>query len=64
MERLEDEGASAEVVPTPRLRSDVLYLEKFTSGAEPAKQMCWAEGSVVALYLIGNASGNGLGNGV
>ena len=52
------------VKAAPRLASDIAYLEKFTSRKTPAVQSCRATGSMVALYLLGNASGNGMGSGL
>ena len=50
------------VSAVPRLSDDVTALLKFLSSDEPATQDCRSQKALVALYLLGDASGDGLGN--
>ena len=46
----------------PRLSDDVKALLEFLSSDEPATQDCRSQKVLVALYLLGDASGDSLGN--
>ena len=48
--------------PAPRLTVDVETLEKLTSPKEPAETKCRVEAALAALYLMGDASGQGFGS--
>ena len=50
------------VHPVPRLKDDVKALQSFISLDTPAMQDCRTKEAIVALYLIGDAGGEGLGN--
>ena len=50
------------VRPVPRLKDDIAALQSFLSSDTPATQHCRTKEALVLLYLIGNASGEGLGN--
>ena len=64
LEMAEAKGTPDMVKAKPRLFLDVRYLEQFTRQKTPAVQSCQATGSMVALYLLGDASGNGMGSGL
>lgn len=59
----DDEGAPELVTPVPRFRDDVIALKKLTQGNEPALQKCRVKTTMVAFYLLGDASGRGFGSG-
>ena len=50
------------VSAVPRLSDDVTALLEFLPSDEPATQDCRSQKALVALYLLGDASGDGLGN--
>ncbi|KAL7530331.1 hypothetical protein ACHAXR_005038 [Thalassiosira sp. AJA248-18] len=50
------------VKSVPRLSSDIQALQELFSGSTPAVQACRAEKAAVALYLVGDASGQDLGS--
>ena len=50
--------------PAPRLTLDVVALEKLTASAEPAATKCRVGTAMSALYLMGDASGQGFGSGL
>ena len=60
------EGAPESVTPTGDLRRrldrDVHCLAALFAGEEPAERTVWAAGTVLAAYLVGNASGDGFGS--
>ena len=64
LEMAEAKGTPDMVKAKPRLFSDVKYLEQFTRQKTAEVQSCQATGSMVALYLLGDASGNGMGSGL
>ena len=59
----EDPSAPEFVAPVPRLIDDVTALKKLTQGEEPALQKCRVRTTLVAFYLLGDASGLGFGSG-
>ncbi|KAL7525365.1 hypothetical protein ACHAXR_000975, partial [Thalassiosira sp. AJA248-18] len=58
----ETDEAPEFVKSVPRLSSDIQALQELFSGDTPAVQVCRAEKAAVALYLVGDASGQGLGS--
>ena len=50
------------VVAVDRLKWDVEALMELTTGDEPCVQKCRAKESISAFYLVGDASGNGMGS--
>lgn len=58
----ERDGIPDTVAAVPRLRGDIDALLKLTAGEEPAVQACRALVALVALYLVGDASGRGFGS--
>ena len=51
------------MVAADRLKWEVEALMELTAGDEPCVQKCRAKESISAFYLVGDASGNGLGSG-
>ena len=59
LEDLQDESPPELVNLAPRLTLDVEALEKLTSSKEPAETKCRVRTALTALYLMGDASGQG-----
>jgi len=59
----EDVDAPAMVKPVPRFKDDVIAMKGLTQGSEPALQKCRVQNTLVAFYLLGDASGLGFGSG-
>ena len=57
----EDPETPATVAAANRLRSDVDALTRLFAGNTPAVQTCRSTKSLVAFYLVGDASGQGMG---
>ena len=58
------EEAPETVTAVSRLASDLAALKHLTSGEEPATQKCRSREKFTALYLMGDASGQGFGSGL
>ena len=58
------EEAPETVTAVSRLTSDLAALKHLTSGEEPATQKCRSREKFTALYLMGDASGQGFGSGL
>ena len=57
-------GAPETVEPVDQLPGDVRCLRKLFSGDEPARQEVRGGSTLVALYILGDASGNGFGSAI
>ena len=58
----EDPETPEMVAAAARLSSDLTALSRLFAGDVPAVQTCRATSSLVALYMVGDASGQGLGS--
>ena len=64
LEDLQDNSPPELVNPAPRLMWDVEALEKLTSPKEPTETEYRVWAALTALYLVGDASGQGFGLGL
>ncbi|KAL7530942.1 hypothetical protein ACHAXR_005112 [Thalassiosira sp. AJA248-18] len=62
LKEAETDEAPSLVYPVARLSSDIRALKELFSGDVPAVQVCRAAKMAVAFYLVGDASGQGMGS--
>ena len=63
-EDVQEEQPPELVNPAPRITLDVAALEKLTASTEPPATKCRVGTAMSALYLMGDASGQGFGSGL